>query len=64
MAIFHILLANISQKNVLYDIVEQKHAFLSDKNQKLKKKLNFSQGVNPWFWSKNDHFSMFFLNAI
>ena len=60
MAIFHILLANISQKNVLYDIVEQKHAFLSDKNQKLKKKLDFSQGVNPWFWSKNDHFSMFF----
>ena len=38
MAIFHILIANISQKNVLYDIVEQKHAFLSDKNQKLKKK--------------------------
>ena len=41
MAIFHILLANISQKNVLYDIVEQKHAFLSDKNQKLKKKIRF-----------------------
>ena len=41
MAIFHILLANISQKNVLYDIVEQKHAFLSDKNQQLKKKIRF-----------------------
>ena len=41
MAIFHILSANISKKNVLYDIVEQKHAFLSDKNQKLKKKIRF-----------------------
>ena len=23
-------------------------------------KLTFSQGVNPWFWWKNDHFSNFF----
>ena len=32
------------------------------KNKKLKKSKNrhFSKGVNPWFWSKKDHFSNFF----
>ena len=46
-----------------YDILEQKNAFLGYKNKKLKwsKNKNFSTGVNPWFWSKNDHFSNFFL---
>ena len=55
-------LAKISQKNVFYDIVERKNAFLSYKNKKLKKLKNwyFSKGVNPWFWSKNGHFSNFF----
>ena len=55
-------LGNIGQENVFYDILEQKNAFLSYKNKKFKKSKNwhFSQGVNPWFWSKNGHFSNFF----
>ena len=52
---------SIGQENVFYDILEQKNAFLGYKNKKLKKSKNwyFSKGVNPWFWSKNDHFSYF-----
>ena len=40
-----------------------KNAFLGFKNKKFKKSKNcyFSKGVNPWFWSKNDHFCNFFL---
>ena len=55
-------LGNIGQKNVFYDILERKNAFLSHKNKKFKKSKNwhFSKGVNPWFWSKNGHFSNFF----
>ena len=55
-------LGNIGQKNLLYDILEQKNAFLGYKNKKLKKSknLHFSKGVNPWFLSKNGHFSSFF----
>ena len=51
-----------NQENVFYDILERKNAFLSYKNKKFKKSKNchFSQGVNPWFWSKNGHFSIFF----
>ena len=53
---------NIGQENVFNDIVERKNAFLSYKNKKFKKSKNwhFSKGVNPWFWSKNGHFSNFF----
>ena len=42
--------------------MNKKNAFLGDKNKKLKKSKNchFSKKVNPWFWSKNDHFSNFF----
>ena len=60
---FHLLfLGNIGQVNVFYDILEQKNAFLDYKNKKLKKSKNwdFSKGVNPWFWSKNGHFSILF----
>ena len=55
-------LGNIGQENVFYDILEQKNAFLGYKNEKFKKSKNwlFSKGVNPWFWSKNGHFSKFF----
>ena len=55
-------LAKISQKNVFYNILERKNAFLSYKNKKFKKSKNwhFSKGVNPWFWSKNGYFSNFF----
>ena len=56
-------LGNIGQENVFYDILERKNAFLGYKNNKFKKSKNwdFSKGVNPWFWSKNGHFSDFFL---
>ena len=51
-------LGNIGQENVFYDILERKNAFLGYKNKKFKKSKHwhFSKGVNPWFWSKNDHF--------
>ena len=69
MAIFQTfsLLGNIGQENVFYDILERKNAFLAYKNNKFKKSKNwhFSKGVNPWFWSKNGHFSKFvFLGKI
>ena len=53
---------NIGQENVFYDILERKNIFLGYKNMKSKKSKNwhFSKGVNPWFWSKNGHFSNFF----
>ena len=64
MAIFptFFFLGNIDQENVFYDILERKNAFLSYKNKKFKKSKNshFSKGVNPWFWSKNGHFSNVF----
>ena len=55
-------LGNIGQENVFYDILERKNAFLGYKNKKFKmsKNWHFSKGVNPWFWSKNGHFSNFF----
>ena len=57
-----LFLGNIEKENFFYDIVEQKKAFLGYKNKKFKKSKNchFSKGVNPWFWSKNGHFSNFF----
>ena len=56
----------IDQQNVFYDILERKNAFLEYKNKKFKKWKNwhFSKGVNPWFLSKNGHFSNFFLRNI
>ena len=55
-------LGNIGEENVFYDILEQKNAFLRYKNKKSKKPktCHFSKGVNPWFLSKNGHFSNFF----
>ena len=55
-------LANLGQENILYDILEQKIAFLRYKNNKFKKftSWHFSKGVNPCFCSKNGHFSNFF----
>ena len=54
-------LGNISQENVFYDILERRNACLGYKNKKFKMSKNwrFSNGVNPWFWSKNGHFSNF-----
>ena len=63
MAIFpSFFLGNIGQENVFYDILEQKkNPFLGYKNKNFKtsKIWHFSKGVNPWFGSKNDHFSNF-----
>ena len=61
---FHLFsLVNICQENVFFDILERKNTLLAYKNNGFKKSKNwdFSKGVNPWFWSKNGHFSMFFL---
>ena len=65
--IFHLFfLGNICQKNVFYDILERKNAFLDFKNNKFEKSKNwhFSKGVNLWFWSINGHFFNFFLGNI
>ena len=69
MAIFptFFFLGNIRQENVFYDTLERKNACLGYKNKKFKKSKNwqFSEGVNPSFWSKNGHFSkLFFLGNI
>ena len=57
---------NIVEENVFYDILERKRAILGYKNKKFKKSKNwhFCKGVIPWFWSKNGHFSNFFLGNI
>ena len=49
------------KENFFNDILERKNGFLGYKNKKFKKSKNwhFSKGVNPWFWSKNGHFSNF-----
>ena len=54
-------LRNKGQKSIFYDILEQRNSFLGYKINKLKKSKNwhFSKGVDPWFWSKNDHFFNF-----
>ena len=62
MAIFPtFFLGNIGQENIFYDILEEKNAFLGDKEKKFKKSKNwhFCKGVNPWFRSKNGHISNF-----
>ena len=55
-------LGNVGQKNVFYDILGRKNAFLGYKDKKFKNSKNwlFFLGVNPWFWSKNGHFSNLF----
>ena len=61
---FHLVfffLDNIGQETVFYDILNRKHAFLGYKNRLFKESKNwdFSKGVNPWFWPKIGHFSIF-----
>ena len=55
-------LGNIGQENVFYDILEQKKYLSRLEKHEVQKveKLTFFQRVNPWFWSKNGHFSNFF----
>ena len=56
-------LGNIGYKNVFYDILERKIAFLGYKNKKLKKSKNwdFSKGVSPLFWWKIGQFFHLFI---
>ena len=53
---------NIGQKNMFNDILEPKNDMVRHKNKTFKQSKNwdFSKGVNPWFSSKNGHFSNFF----
>ena len=55
------LLGNIGQETVFYDILERENTSLGYKNKKFKKSKNWDlcKGVNPWFWSKIGHFSIF-----
>ena len=58
-------LANLSQQNVLCDILERKNAFLRYKNNKFKKSKNlqFFKGVKQWIFSKNGlFFATFFFS--
>ena len=61
-----LFLGNIRHENIVNDNLERKYAFVAYKNNKFKKSKNrhFSEGVNAWFWSKNGHFSNFFLGNI
>ena len=54
-----LFLGNIGQENVFCDILERKSASLGYKKKKFKtfKNVRFFKRVNPWFWSKNSHFS-------
>ena len=48
------------QEKVFYDFLERKKPFLGYNNKKLKSR-KFDIFSNPWFCSKNGHFSNFFL---
>ena len=64
MAIFSFFfLGNIGQENVFYDFLQRKVACPGYKNKEVQKSKNwhFSEGVNPWFWSNNCHFSIFLI---
>ena len=58
----HFFLGAIGQENVFYDILQWKSVFLGYKNKKFKTSKNWhlSKRDNPWFSSKNGHFSNFF----
>ena len=55
-------LGNIGKENVFNDILERKKLFYAIKtiSSKSRKTDIFFKGINPWFWSKNGHFSNFF----
>ena len=59
-------LGKIGQENVFYEILERKNAFLGQKTWSSKSlKIDFfSRRVNPKLWSKNGHFSNFFLGNL
>ena len=51
-----------ARKRSLFSIFqnEKTHFKAIKKEVQKSKNCHFSKGVNPWFWSKNDHFSNFF----
>ena len=53
-------------KMFFYDILQQENLFLGYKNKTIENSKNWhlSKGEIPWFWSKNGHFSNFFLGNI
>ena len=55
-------LSNFGQENFFlrYSRSKKPLSRLSEKEVQKVEKLTFSQGVNPWFWSKNGDFSNFF----
>ena len=55
-------LGNIGQENVFlrYSRTKKRLSRLEKKKFKKSKNWHFFKRVNPWFWSKNDHFSNFF----
>ena len=59
-------LGNIGQKNVFYDILERRNAFLGYKNKKFKsRKINiFARGLTFVFGPKMAIFPTFFFEAI
>ena len=59
-------LGNIGPEESFYDILERINAFKAYKNKKLKnsKNCHYSNGVNPWFWSKIGHFPTFFFGNV
>ena len=56
---------NVVEETVFLDILVRKNAFFGYKRKNFKKWKNchFSKGVSPWFWSKIDHFSIFFFKG-
>ena len=63
----YFFLGNISQENILYDLLEPKKAFPGNKNKKYKKSkyCDFSKGVNPMVLvQKWPFFQLFFLGNI
>ena len=63
MAIFPpFFLRNIGQENVFYDILERKNRLSRPWKQELQK--NRKIDIFLLFWSKNGHFSNFFLGYI
>ena len=58
----HFFLGNIGQKNIFYDILERKIAFLGYKNKTFKKYKNwlFTKGLTHGFGQKMTIFPTFF----
>ena len=56
----------MDQEKTFGEILDRKEAFLDYQHIDLQKSqnLHFSEGVSPWFWSKNADFSILCFTAI